>query len=502
MTDNDSGVILRMEGVCKSFPGVRALDNAELAVRGGSVHALMGENGAGKSTLMKCLLGVNRMDNGRILLYGEEVRFRSGAEAMAHGVAMVHQELNQAMSMSVAENMWLGRMPRMSKFLPLIDERQMIDESRRLLSELGIDIDPRERMSRLSVAKRQLVEIVKAVSYGAKIIAFDEPTSSLNGEEAEILFGIIRRLQADGCGIIYISHKMAEIMRIADTITVMRDGRHIATRNKDEVDIDEVIRLMVGRELTSRYPKRNATFGDVLLRVDSLSAIGGKPREVSFSLRIGEILGIAGLDASGRTELLQTIFGLRRAIDGEIYLRGERIDCSSPIKAKRNGLALLTEERRDSGIFPGLGLVENATIASLKKHRGLVLLSGRRLEAATQKCMRSMSVKAPSTSTRIATLSGGNQQKMILGRWLLTEPLILMLDEPTRGIDVGAKYEIYLLINQLAESGKGVILVSSEMAELQGMCDRILVMSGGRLAGEVDGTASQERIMSLATKHL
>lgn len=502
MTDKSNNVILRMEGVCKSFPGVRALDNAELTVHSGSVHALMGENGAGKSTLMKCLLGVNRMDNGRILLYGEEVRFRSGAEAMAHGVAMVHQELNQAMSMSVAENMWLGRMPRMAKHLPFIDERRMINESRRLLSELGIDIDPRERMSSLSVAKRQLVEIVRAVSYGAKIIAFDEPTSSLNGEEAEILFGIIRRLQADSCGIIYISHKMSEIMRIADMITVMRDGRHIATRRKEEMDIDEVIRLMVGREITNRYPHRDSAIGDVLLRVEGLSAVGGKPREVSFSLRRGEILGIAGLDSSGRTELLHTIFGLRRAVCGEIQLRGRRIDCSSPIKAKRNGLALLTEERRESGIFPGLGLIENATIASLKKHRGPILLSGRKLEASTVKCMRSMRVKAPSTRTKIATLSGGNQQKIILGRWLMTEPVVLMLDEPTRGIDVGAKYEIYLLINRLAESGKGVILVSSEMAELQGMCDRILVMSGGRLAGEVERGRSQETIMSLATKHL
>lgn len=503
MTEIEKEPLLRMVDICKSFPGVKALDGAHLELYSGSVHALMGENGAGKSTLMKCLFGVNRKDSGHIYLKGEEVSFRSSAEAMSRGVAMVHQELNQALTMTVSENMWLGRFPRLIKHLPFINAKKMDEDTARILEELGVDVDPREKMGRLSVAKRQLVEIGKAISYGARVIAFDEPTSSLTESESEILFNIIERLKGDGCGIIYISHKMSEIMRICDRVTVMRDGRHIVTEQKENLSTDKIIHLMVGRELKNRYPKRDTPQGGTLLEVRNLTGAEGKPRSVDLTLGRGEILGVAGLDGSGRTELLETIFGTRKMTDGEVRLEGEVIKNSSPTQAKRNGFAFLTEERRASGIFGILGISENATIASIKRHRGLFLLSKRKLNEATDECIRSMRIKTPSRSTKISTLSGGNQQKVILGRWLLTEPRVLLLDEPTRGIDVGAKYEIYLLITNLARCGRGVIVVSSEMAELQGLCDRIIVMSGGEIAGEVDAkTCTQEQIMTLAAKNL
>lgn len=494
--------LLVMEGITKSFPGVKALKGVSLTVRAGEVHALMGENGAGKSTLMKCLFGVYRKDSGEIFLGGERVDFRSSAEALSGGIAMVHQELNQAERLSVADNMWLGRYPRLLSPLPFIDKKEAHRRTAELFRELGVDIDPRASVSSLSVSRRQMIEIAKAVSYGSRIIVFDEPTSSLNEREAEQLFGIIKLLRSRGCGIIYISHKMEEILRISDTVTVMRDGEHIATLPAGELDAKEIIRLMVGRELSERYPEKQKRGRGVLLEARELSSAYNNLEGVSFKLYEGEVLGIAGLDGAGRTELLENLFGLSARDSGELYLRGQRIGNRSPKEAIENGFALVTEERRRSGIFGILSILENTCISSLKKYKSPLFLSSRKMRSTTRKYIKRLGVKTPDESTKIRSLSGGNQQKVIFARWLLTEPSVLLLDEPTRGIDVGAKYEIYKLIQGLAKEGRGVILVSSEMPELLGLCERILVMSGGRLAGEVGGNATQEEILSLATRYV
>ena len=495
--------LLRMEGICKSFPGVKALDGAKLTVKAGTVHALMGENGAGKSTLMKCLFGVYEKDAGRILLDGREVSFKNSREALDGGVAMVHQELNQALKLSVGDNLWLGRFPSVGRFVPLTSEKKIRRLTEELFDELGIKIKADTKMSELSVSKRQMVEIAKAVSYGAKIVVFDEPTSSLTAEEAEKLFEIIEMLKRRGCGIIYISHKMAEILRISDEVTVMRDGKHIATRAASELSTDEIIKLMVGRELGGRFPKKRRQPSGAKLEIKSLSGIGGVPKDVSFTLKEGEILGVAGLDGSGRTELLETIFGLSGRASGEIILDGKAVSNRTPRESIRSGFALLTEERRANGIFGILDIKENTTVSSLKKYSRRFLLNESGMRRDTEESIRKMRVKTPSQKTKIRALSGGNQQKVILGRWLLTEPEILLLDEPTRGIDVGAKYEIYELLEELRAAGKSIIAVSSEMEELFGISDRILVMSGGRAAGILEtASADQEKIMALAAKYV
>ena len=492
-----------MENIEKAFPGVKALDKVNLSVKAGTVHALMGENGAGKSTLMKCLFGVYNKDSGKIYLDGNEVDFKNSKEALENGVAMVHQELNQALKRNVMDNMWLGRFPTVAKGIPITSEKKMYNETREIFKKLELDIDPKTVMSTMPVSQRQMVEIAKAVSYNSKVIVFDEPTSSLTEEEVEHLFRIINMLRDRGCAIIYISHKMAEILRISDEVTIMRDGKWIATREAKDLTMNEIIKLMVGRELTQVYPPKTNKPEGVLLEVEGLSAEYSKLRDVSFKARRGEILGVAGLDGSGRTELLENIFGVATRKSGTIKIDGKAIKNRNAGESIKNGFALLTEERRATGIFSILNIRENATIASLDKCKTGPFLSKAKLKKNTEWCIISMRVKTPSQETKIRSLSGGNQQKVILGRWLLTEPTVLLLDEPTRGIDVGAKYEIYQLIIDLAEKGKTVIMVSSEMPELLGVCDRILVMSGGKLAGEVDAsTATQEEIMSLAAKYV
>ena len=494
--------LLRMEGIEKQFPGVKALDQVNLTVKAGTVHALMGENGAGKSTLMKCLFGVYSKDAGHIFLNGEEVNFRNSKEALEHGVAMVHQELNQALKRNVMDNMWLGRFPTVARGVPFTSEKKMYQATKEVFDRLEVHVDPKAIMSTLPVSQRQMVEIAKAVSYNAKIIVFDEPTSSLTEEEVEHLFKIIHMLRDQGCGIIYISHKMAEILRISDEVTVMRDGKWIATRDAKLLTTDEIIKLMVGRELTNIYPPKTNKIGDELLRVEHLTAEYAKEYDVSFTARKGEIIGVAGLDGSGRSSLLQNIFGSITRRSGTLTLNGKPIRNRNPRESIKNGFALLTEERRATGIFGILSIRENATISSLDKCKWGPFLRDNKLKANTDWCIQSMHVKTPTQETKIRSLSGGNQQKVILGRWLLTEPTVLLLDEPTRGIDVGAKYEIYQLIIDLAAKGKTVIMVSSEMPELLGVCDRILVMSGGKLAGEVDAAhTSQEEIMTLAAKY-
>lgn len=500
---SNSNILLKMEGITKSFPGVKALDGVSLSVRAGTVHALMGENGAGKSTLMKCLFGVYSKDSGRIFLDGSEISFKNSKEALENGVAMVHQELNQALKRSVMDNMWLGRLPTVSKFLPFTSEKKMYEETKRVFDALGLDIDPKTIMGKMSVSQRQMAEIAKAVSYNARVIVFDEPTSSLTDTEAEKLFQIIDSLKKKGCGIIYISHKMEEILRISDDVTVMRDGKHIATRPAEELTTNEIIKLMVGRELKNRYPEKTNAPGETLLTVNNLSAQYKRLYPVSFTARRGEILGIAGLDGSGRTELLETIFGINTRKSGNIYLCGAEVKNRNARESVKNGFALLTEERRATGIFAILNIRENAVISSLKRFAAGPFLRDKKMKESVDELIGALKIKTPGQETKIGVLSGGNQQKVILGRWLLTDPDVLLLDEPTRGIDVGAKYEIYKLINDLAARGKTVLMVSSEMPELLGVCDRILVMSGGRLSGEINAkTATQEEIMALAAKYV
>ncbi|WP_394806184.1 sugar ABC transporter ATP-binding protein [Pusillibacter faecalis] len=498
----DQPALLEMRGITKEFPGVKALDGVNLTVRAGTVHALMGENGAGKSTLMKCLFGIYAKDSGTITLDGKEVSFKSSKEALENGVAMVHQELNQALTRSVTDNLWLGRYPKVGGIM--VSEGIMRRRTQEIFEELDVHVDPRAIMSTLPVSQRQMVEIAKAVSYDSKVIVFDEPTSSLTEVEVEHLFRIINMLRSKGCGIIYISHKMEEILRISDDVTIMRDGQWVATRPAKELTMDEIIRLMVGRELTNRFPPKDNVPGDVILEVENLSGKYTRLQEASFQLHKGEILGIAGLDGSGRTEVLENLFGAMTKGSGTIRLHGREIRNRTPRESIKNGFALLTEERRATGIFGIRDIRDNTVISNLKNYlMGGICLSDKKMKADTDWAIQAMRIKTPSQSTQIRSLSGGNQQKVIIGRWLLTKPEVLLLDEPTRGIDVGAKYEIYQLIIELAKEGKGVIMVSSEMPELLGVCDRILVMSGGRLAGEVDAKAtSQEEILTLAAKYV
>ena len=501
----DQPALLEMRGIVKEFPGVKALDGVNLTVRAGTVHALMGENGAGKSTLMKCLFGIYSKDSGTITLDGKEVNFKSAKEALENGVAMVHQELNQALTRSVQDNLWLGRYPKVGGLM--VSERIMAKRTKEIFEKLEVSVDPKTIMSTMPVSQRQMVEIAKAVSYDAKIVVFDEPTSSLTETEVEHLFRIINMLRDQGCGIIYISHKMEEILRISDDVTIMRDGTWVATRPAKELTMDEIIKLMVGRELTNRFPPKTNEPGDIILEVEHLSGKYTRLKEASFQLRKGEILGIAGLDGSGRTEVLENLFGVMTKETGTIKLHGKEIKNRTPQESIKNGFALLTEERRATGIFGIRDIKENTVISNIKNYLVgvgfLRYLSDKKMKEDTDWAIQAMHIKTPSQSTQIRSLSGGNQQKVIIGRWLLTKPEVLLLDEPTRGIDVGAKYEIYQLIIDLANQGKGIIMVSSEMPELLGVCDRILVMSGGQLAGEVDArNTSQEEILTLAAKYV
>ena len=491
----------------KQFPGVKALDHARLQLRPGSIHALMGENGAGKSTLMKCLFGIYKKDAGSIRMNGKEINFTNPRNALDHGVAMVHQELNQVLYRSVMENMWLGRFPLKAG---LVDHKKMYNDTKAVLDDLEIKVDPKAIIGTMAVSQRQMLEIAKAVSYNAKILVLDEPTSSLTSEEVEHLFRIMRRLCDQGVGIIYISHKMDEIKRISDEVTIMRDGQWISTDKTENLSTDDIIKRMVNREMTNRFPAKDNVPSDVLMEVSHLT---GKYmptcQDVSFELRAGEVLGVAGLVGSRRTELLSTIFGIMARESGEIKLNGKPISNKTPRQSIKNGFAMLTEERRATGIFPYASILFNTVISNLGSYQRGPLLSDKKMTTDTDWSISSMHIKTPSQKTLIKNLSGGNQQKVILGRWLLTKPDVLLLDEPTRGIDVGAKYEIYELILQLAKQGKAVMMVSSEMPELIGICDRILVMSNGHMAGILERGKDfggikneQETIMRLAAQYV
>lgn len=500
--ENAPEYLLEMRNVDKRFPGVHALQNITLKIRPGTVHALMGENGAGKSTLMKCLFGIYKMDSGEIVYQGRKVQFKNPRDALDQGVSMVHQELNQVPELSVMENIWLGRMPKKHG---MVDDDRMYKDTQEIFKSIDLDIDPRTKINTLSVSQRQMIEIAKAVSCNAKIIILDEPTSSLTETEVEHLFRIINKLRDGGSSIIYISHKMEEILRISDDVTVMRDGQWIYTGPSSELDTDTLINLIVGRELTQRFPeKTNKPTEEVMLEVEHLKGeYQPTVKDASFTLRKGEILGIAGLMGSRRTEVVETIFGIRKRSGGTIKKENKLIENKSAKEAINNGFALVTEDRRQSGIFYELDLSFNSTIANLSSYSKFGIINKKAIKKDADWVMKNLRVKAPSLKEKIGNLSGGNQQKVILGRWLLTNSKIMMLDEPTRGIDVGAKYEIYQLINDYASRGNSVIFISSEMPELLGVADRILVMSNGKVAGILDArTATQQDILRLAAKYL
>lgn len=494
--------LLEMTNVSKSFPGVKALDNVNLKVRPHSVHALMGENGAGKSTLLKCLFGIYSKDSGTILFQGKEINFTSAKEALENGVSMVHQELNLVLQRSVMDNMWLGRYPKKGLF---VDHDKMYRDTKAIFDELDIDIDPRDKVANLSVSQMQMVEIAKAFSYDAKIVIMDEPTSSLTEKEVNHLFTIIRKLKDRGCGIVYISHKMEEIFQLCDEITILRDGQWISTQPLEGLDMDKIIAMMVGRSLNQRFPDKTNVPGEVILEVRNLTSLRQPSiRDVSFDLYKGEILGIAGLVGAKRTDIVETLFGIREKSGGTIKLHGKAINNHSANEAINHGFALVTEERRSTGIYAYLDIGFNSLISNIRQYKNkLGLLDNSRMKSDTQWVIDAMRVKTPGHHTAIGSLSGGNQQKVIIGRWLLTQPEILMLDEPTRGIDVGAKFEIYQLISELAKKDKGIIIISSEMPELLGITDRILVMSNGLVAGIVETkTTTQNEILRLASLHL
>jgi len=493
-----SEFILEMNHIAKSFPGVKVLDDVTLQIRPGEVHALMGENGAGKSTLMKILMGIYTADAGEVVFAGERLELKSPREAMDKGIAMIHQELNPILDMQVFENIYLGRSLRTS--LGLVDNRSMIRETDALLRQLGIDIPATAYMRDLSVAQCQLIEIVKAISISAKVIVMDEPTSAITDKEVDTLFTQIRRLRSEGVAIIYISHKMDEIFQICDTITVLRDGKFIGTDAAANMTNDQLIRMMVGRDITEVFPKADAEIGGVILEARGIT-LGRRVRDVSFSLRRGEVLGIAGLVGAGRSELVETIFGVRRKDAGEVFINGQKVDIRMPKDAIAHKMALITEDRKFTGLNLSGTVAENITLVHLSRLFRNGLIDHRLEKQLSDKYIDELSIKTPSSSQLVGNLSGGNQQKVVLAKWLLSEPEIIILDEPTRGIDVGAKRDIYLLIGDLVRQGKAVIVISSEIPEVMGLSDRILVMAEGRLTGEVARPDfSQETIMTYAAK--
>ena len=501
MAEAKNDIVLSIRGMCKSFGRNRVLDHINLDLKRGSVMGLMGENGAGKSTMMKCLFGTYQKDEGRIYFDGKEINFSGPKDALENGIAMVHQELNQCLERNVMDNLFLGRYPTKAG---VVDEGVMKKKAAELFRKLGMTVNLTQPMRNMSVSQRQMCEIAKAISYNAKGIVLDEPTSSLTVKEVDKLFEMMRMLRDQGISLIYISHKMDEIFEICDEISVLRDGNLVMTKPSKETNMGELISAMVGRSLESRFPPVDNTPGDTILSVQHLSTkFAPHLQDITFDVKEGEIFGLYGLVGAGRTELMETIFGIRTRASGRVYFRNKLMNFSTAKEAIDHGFALITEERKANGLFLKCDLTFNTTIANLNQYKSGVALSDPKMVKATNKEIRTMHTKCMGPEDMITSLSGGNQQKVIFGRWLEREPQIFMMDEPTRGIDVGAKYEIYQLIMDMARAGKSVIMVSSEMPELLGVCDRILVMSGGRLAGEVQADATtQEEIMTLAAKYV
>ena len=494
-------VILTMKGIDKTFPGVHALDHVDFNVRRGEVHALMGENGAGKSTLMKVLTGIYTKDSGTITYEGREVEFHSPREAQEAGIVIVHQELNMMGHLTVAQNIFIGREPRSGLF---IRDAAMNAEARKLFSQLNIDIDPKETMSNLTVAKQQMCEIAKAISHEAKVIIFDEPTAALTDTEIEQLFVIIRDLRAKGYGIVYISHRMDEIKKITDRVSVMRDGQYIGTLITEDCTKEDIINMMVGRVIYEEPKTHSMVAPDapVVLKVEHLNA-GRMVQDVSFELKKGEILGFAGLVGAGRTETARALFGADPKQGGDIYIDGKKVDIRSPKDAVEAGISYLSEDRKRFGIVLKKNIVENSTLATLQEYVKGPFIDKPKEEKVTRKYVDLLKTKTPGIDQLVMNLSGGNQQKVVIAKWLVNDSQIRIFDEPTRGIDVGAKQEIYELMNQLARSGKSIIMISSEMTEILRMSDRIVVMCEGRKTGELDiAEATQEKIMTLATRDI
>lgn len=502
MADEKNDIILSIRGMSKSFGRNRVLDRINLDVKPGTVMGLMGENGAGKSTMMKCLFGTYQKDEGKIFLEGKEVNFSGPKDALENGIAMVHQELNQCLERNVIDNLFLGRYPRNS--MGVVDEGKMKREASELFRKLGMTVDLTQPMRNMSVSQRQMCEIAKAISYHSRVIVLDEPTSSLTVQEVDKLFEMMRMLKKQGISLVYISHKMDEIFEICDEISVLRDGNLVMTKNSKDTDMNELIAAMVGRSLENRFPQVDNTPGDVVLSVQHLSTkFEPNLQDISFDVREGEIFGLYGLVGAGRTELLETIFGVRTRAAGRVYFKDRLMNFSSAKDAMDHGFAMITEERKANGLFLKGDLIFNTTIANLKQYRSGVALSNSKMNRATAKQIDIMHTKCMGPEDMISSLSGGNQQKVIMGKWLERSPEVFMMDEPTRGIDVGAKYEIYELIIKMAKQGKTIIVVSSEMPEILGITNRIGVMSNGRLSGIVNtNETDQEELLKLSAKYL
>lgn len=488
--------ILEMKNISKQFPGVKALNNVNLNIKKGEVHVLVGENGAGKSTLMKILNGVYSKDSGEIVFKGKPIQIRNPREAQEAGISIIYQELNLIPKLSIAENIFLGREPL--KKNGLIDWKMVYKETEVLLKKLEIDLDPRTKINRLGIAQQQMIEIAKALSFKSDIIVMDEPTSALTDKEINKLFAVIRQLKESGVAIIYISHRLEEIKQIGDRLTVLRDGNYIGTYEVKDIDIDTIIQLMVGRKVDEKYPKETAEISDIVLEVRNLN--NAKLKNISFRLKKGEILGLAGLMGAGRTELARAIFGVDPINSGDIYINGIKKNISSPLDAIKNGIGLLPEDRRTQGLIQKMNVLENITLPNLNSFVDRIFINKKREINKSIEFIEQVNIRTPSPLAKVRFLSGGNQQKVVLAKWLCANVEIIIFDEPTRGIDVGAKVEIYKLICNMAKSGKAILLISSELPEVLGMCDRILVMHEGKITGELSRQeATQEKILSYAT---
>ena len=489
--------LLEMKGICKSFPGVKALQNVDLQLKAGEVHALLGENGAGKSTLIKVLGGIYHAEEGEIIIDGQKVNIDGVVAARQAGISIVHQELVLVPYMTVAENIFLGREPGTKMN---VDRKKMVEEAQKLLDTYEMNIDANTLVERLTIAQQQMVEIVKAISFNSKILVLDEPTSSISDKEVGFLFNTMRNLTKAGVGIIYISHKMSELAEICDRVTVMRDGQTVGTKVVKETTTDDLIALMVGRELTNYYTRDYLEPGEVILKCEHISD-GKMAKDASFELHKGEIIGFAGLVGAGRSETMKAIFGLAPHATGDVYVKGQKVKIKSPIDALKYGIALVPENRKEEGLYKVQSVRFNSTIEVLGSFIRHLHVDGKKEEEITQKYIDMMATKTPSQDQIIGNLSGGNQQKVMIGRWLATNPEILILDEPTRGVDVGAKAEIYAIMNELVKQGMSIIMISSELPEIINMSDRIYVMNEGRVTGCLDhDTVTQESIMTLAAK--
>lgn len=497
--ENQNNIVLEMKGISKRFPGVLALDNVDFSLSAGKVHALMGENGAGKSTLMKALAGIQPADEGEIIYKGKKVNFQTPRQALDNGIAMIHQEISPILDMSITENLFLGKEYRNRKNR-MVDFKRMEKEASELLKRVGLKLNPKTLMRNLTVSQMQMVEIAKAISYDSEIIIMDEPSSSITIRETENLFKIIAQLKSEGRCIVYISHKIDEVLKIADEITVFRDGHYIETCDAKGIDEKQLVKLMVNRDLDKIYPQRKSNIGEVKLKVENLSRQGSFSN-VSFELHKGEILGLAGLIGAGRTEVADTIFGVTKPTGGCIYINNEKVVNPTPKYMSLKRVGYVTEDRKATGLVLGMSIQDNCIVTSLKR---LSTKTGRIKDklaiSESDKYIDKLKIKTSSRERMVKELSGGNQQKVVLAKWLMTNPEVIIFDEPTRGIDIGAKSEIYRLIAKLAEQGTAIIFISSEMPEILGMCDRIVVLNEGKVSGEVNGSeATQEKLFTLAT---